>query len=383
MSTVSYYLFGLYALSTNYDNGLGLGKVELEEVNPHLREGRVENHLGKTTPSSPDRDSNLDLPVLRSRASTRQVELEEVNPHLRGGESGKPFRKNHPTEIRTSISLSSAFELNTTSVLANYATEALEEMNPHFRGGRVENHLGKNHPKFTRARFEPRSPRPQQSSFNTTSVLANYATETGNISPSISLRAASSLVNGEPTSPVVKTPIPGPKSKQLLGELGLIQLQSFTTRIAAQSGSVQLFADYDRSLGNYLVDVDGNVLLDVYTQISSMPLGYNHPELIKLLDNPFNVVRVARYIHYLVVGTLNLSNSLDIQNPQTFQTFKSLKPSNLSNLQIPQTFKSLEPSNPSNLQISQTFKSLKPSNLSNLQISQTFKSFKPLEYSDP
>nr|CAD7396519.1 unnamed protein product [Timema cristinae] len=42
-------------------------KVELEEVNPHLRGGRVENHLGKTTPSSPDRDSNLDLPVLRSR----------------------------------------------------------------------------------------------------------------------------------------------------------------------------------------------------------------------------------------------------------------------------------------------------------------------------
>nr|CAD7568523.1 unnamed protein product [Timema californicum] len=42
--------------------------VEFEEVNPHLRGGRVENHLGKTTPSSPDRDSNLDLPVLSSRA---------------------------------------------------------------------------------------------------------------------------------------------------------------------------------------------------------------------------------------------------------------------------------------------------------------------------
>nr|CAD7197161.1 unnamed protein product [Timema douglasi] len=41
--------------------------VELEEVNPHLRGGKVENHLGKTTPSSPDRDSNLDLPVLSSR----------------------------------------------------------------------------------------------------------------------------------------------------------------------------------------------------------------------------------------------------------------------------------------------------------------------------
>nr|CAD7572337.1 unnamed protein product [Timema californicum] len=45
-----------------------IGKVELEEVNPHLRGGRVENHLGKTTSSSPDRDSNLDLPVLSSRA---------------------------------------------------------------------------------------------------------------------------------------------------------------------------------------------------------------------------------------------------------------------------------------------------------------------------
>nr|CAD7423102.1 unnamed protein product [Timema monikensis] len=68
--TASYYPFGLYALSTNYANGLEIGKVELEEVNPHLRGGRVENHLGKTTPSSPDRDSNLDLPVLSSRAYT-------------------------------------------------------------------------------------------------------------------------------------------------------------------------------------------------------------------------------------------------------------------------------------------------------------------------
>nr|CAD7266907.1 unnamed protein product [Timema shepardi] len=45
-----------------------IDKVELEDVNPHLLGGRVENHLGKTTPSSPDQDSNLDLPVLSSRA---------------------------------------------------------------------------------------------------------------------------------------------------------------------------------------------------------------------------------------------------------------------------------------------------------------------------
>nr|CAD7263243.1 unnamed protein product [Timema shepardi] len=61
--------------------GLEIGKVELEEVNPHLCGGRLENHLGKTTPV-------------------------------------------HLTKIRTSISPSSAVELNTNSALANYATEA-------------------------------------------------------------------------------------------------------------------------------------------------------------------------------------------------------------------------------------------------------------------
>nr|CAD7571238.1 unnamed protein product [Timema californicum] len=82
LGTASYYPFGLYALSTNYANGLGIGKVELEEVNPHLRGGRVENHLGKTTPSSPDRDSNLDLPVLSSRAQhDKREHLPPLVPH--------------------------------------------------------------------------------------------------------------------------------------------------------------------------------------------------------------------------------------------------------------------------------------------------------------
>nr|CAD7438941.1 unnamed protein product [Timema bartmani] len=45
-----------------------LVRLNLEEVSPHLRGERTENHLGENRPSSPDRDSSLDLPVLDSPA---------------------------------------------------------------------------------------------------------------------------------------------------------------------------------------------------------------------------------------------------------------------------------------------------------------------------
>nr|CAD7438485.1 unnamed protein product [Timema bartmani] len=57
-----------------------------------------------------------------------EVEFRGSEPAFAWRESGKPFRKTplpvHPSEIRTSIPPSSVVWLNTTGVLANYATEA-------------------------------------------------------------------------------------------------------------------------------------------------------------------------------------------------------------------------------------------------------------------
>nr|CAD7461275.1 unnamed protein product [Timema tahoe] len=144
--------------------------------------------------------------------------------------SGKPFREKplpvHPTEIQTSISPSLAVELNTTSALVNYATEAelchaatkiqasfrghmarkqvdeptkgkpedelskelqkldakesgrlnIEE-NPHFHGGRVENHVGKITPSSPQRDSNLDLPVLGSLARHETSALANYATE--------------------------------------------------------------------------------------------------------------------------------------------------------------------------------------------------------------
>jgi len=74
----------------------------------------------------------------------------------------------------------------------------------------------------------------------------------------------------------MKTAVPGPTSDKLKGDLNKIQAMD----------SVSFFVDYDKSYGNYVVDADGNTMLDVFTSISSIPIGYNHPNLMKAFDDP-------------------------------------------------------------------------------------------------
>ena len=45
------------------------------------------------------------------------------------------------------------------------------------------------------------------------------------------------------------------------------------------NNNISFFVDYEQSQGNYVVDADDNVLLDLFNQIGSLPLGYNHPAI--------------------------------------------------------------------------------------------------------
>ena len=55
------------------------------------------------------------------------------------------------------------------------------------------------------------------------------------------------------------------------------------------------FADYENSVGNYIADADGNKLLDIYMQIASLPIGYNHPDIQKVLLDPKNHVNLIHF----------------------------------------------------------------------------------------
>lgn len=83
---------------------------------------------------------------------------------------------------------------------------------------------------------------------------------------------AASYYPAEPVAPkIVTETVPGPKSVELNKILGAV----FDNRAS------YFVTDYSNSLGNYISDSDGNQLLDVYCQISSIALGYNNPALLE------------------------------------------------------------------------------------------------------
>ncbi|XP_056144398.1 4-aminobutyrate aminotransferase, mitochondrial [Lampris incognitus] len=116
--------------------------------------------------------------------------------------------------------------------------------------------------------------------------------------------------------PSMKTQVPGPRSQELTKQLGDIQ------NVAA----INFFCNYEESRGNYLVDVDGNRMLDVYTQISSIPIGYNHPALLKVMSNPSNL---SAFINRPALGILPPENFPD----KLTESLLSVAPSGMTRVQ--------------------------------------------------
>nr|CAD7439997.1 unnamed protein product [Timema bartmani] len=84
-------------LSTNYANGLGIGKVEFRGSEPAFAWRESGKPFRKHHPSSPDRDSNLDLPVLGSRAQHDERAHEcGGKQHSRSGRSESPLSEGQP-----------------------------------------------------------------------------------------------------------------------------------------------------------------------------------------------------------------------------------------------------------------------------------------------
>ncbi|KAK5989185.1 4-aminobutyrate aminotransferase [Cladobotryum mycophilum] len=89
--------------------------------------------------------------------------------------------------------------------------------------------------------------------------------------------ASKAFIQGEPDVPVLKaSKLPGPESVKRVTELSEV----FDTR------SLNIMADYTKSVGNYIATPDGDYLLDVYAQIASIPVGYNNPSLAKAASTP-------------------------------------------------------------------------------------------------
>lgn len=91
--------------------------------------------------------------------------------------------------------------------------------------------------------------------------------------------------------PYVRTNIPGPKSLKLIEEA-----KGYST----ETEFISNYNDLKRSKGNFLKDADNNTILDLSMSGNSLPLGYNHDDLI-------NKRRLSTYDMYLSNPGMNVS----------------------------------------------------------------------------
>ncbi|KAI8375259.1 4-aminobutyrate aminotransferase [Choanephora cucurbitarum] len=119
----------------------------------------------------------------------------------------------------------------------------------------------------------------------------------------------------EPSKPNVVTPVPGPKSKEILSKLNQYQ----------DTRSAFFVADFSKSKGNYIVDADGNTLLDVFAQIASIPIGYNHPAFLSLAEKPAFRTALANRAALGVSPNVDWLDSVE-------KAFMSVAPKGMSNV---------------------------------------------------
>ncbi|KAK5203315.1 4-aminobutyrate transaminase [Exophiala xenobiotica] len=79
----------------------------------------------------------------------------------------------------------------------------------------------------------------------------------------------------EPSEPKIRTQIPGPQSQAIMADM----------KAVFDTNNVNMITDFDRSVENFISDPDGNMFLDVYAQIASIPVGYNNPSLLETVKS--------------------------------------------------------------------------------------------------
>lgn len=119
----------------------------------------------------------------------------------------------------------------------------------------------------------------QQFSRNTFPFSLGRLTRARFISAGVNVKPTLCKEDGDYSQPIIRTSFPGPKSQESIIDLVKLQGDGF-------KGTLKVFADFDKSQGNFMVDVDGNVYLDIFQQIASLPLGYNHQAVVNAVSSP-------------------------------------------------------------------------------------------------